>query len=425
MNTNKIFSILIVGLIFVSCSTLKNLGDSAKALVEAPAQTTSASPSAVAETKVAPDMLGCVIPFENEATKTIYLPQGASWQEDVYDGLFWVRNKDRNYGFYNVHGEQVIDFLFFKVSNFTDGVCVVQTAHSENAILYKDGTLIELPKEYKRVSDFVDGVALAFTGEKVYFINKKGEVVYPNLMRTYNTFSPPRPLREGLRAFYDATEKKYGYINEAGEIIIKPAFYEAGPFSEGVAIVQTGNDGVGNYTWGIIDNKGKVVFNGFETANKPTDFSSGMSMVTEWMGNGVWHYFYVDKAGRKVSPNYRKASAFADGYAFVETQESYDLKQMIVINRELNPIKTIPFYQRNEEPDFTYGLASIYFPPISTHRVMTPNGQFVLSPEGTRGKFGVFHDPNYTYASLVNAKNQWFDCIVNTKGEIVLIVKKA
>lgn len=57
---------------------------------------------------------------------------------------------------------------------------------------------------------------------------------------------------EGLAAVYK--DKKYGYINKKGKYVIEPQYVDAGDFSEGIAVVQT-EDG----EWNFIDQTGAVV----------------------------------------------------------------------------------------------------------------------------------------------------------------------
>lgn len=48
--------------------------------------------------------------------------------------------------------------------------------------------------------------------------------------------------------------KKFGYINERGVVVIGPQFEEAYDFSEGLAVVSK------DYRWGYIDKRGDLPF---------------------------------------------------------------------------------------------------------------------------------------------------------------------
>src|SRR5581483_5631646 len=58
---------------------------------------------------------------------------------------------------------------------------------------------------------------------------------------------PKRPLLSFTR------HDKYGYINRAGEVVVKPSFDRADEFSEGLAYVAVGD------RYGYIDEAGKLV----------------------------------------------------------------------------------------------------------------------------------------------------------------------
>ena len=53
---------------------------------------------------------------------------------------------------------------------------------------------------------------------------------------------------------------KWGYINKSGIYVIAPQFDGTRPFSEGLAVVWIGGDGLGRGgKWGYIDTQGAVV----------------------------------------------------------------------------------------------------------------------------------------------------------------------
>jgi len=83
-------------------------------------------------------------------------------------------------------------------------------------------------------------------------------------------------------------EGKFGFLDEAGHLVITPKFEEARNFVEGLACVRQGE------RWGFIDRSGRfVVAPQFEWAY---DFSDGLAKV----GNGL-STFYVDTRGRLLT----------------------------------------------------------------------------------------------------------------------------
>lgn len=57
---------------------------------------------------------------------------------------------------------------------------------------------------------------------------------------------------EGLIPLYDSATNLYGYINNQGSWVIKPAFKYAAPFSNGLAVIAGGNG------YGVIDSSGRT-----------------------------------------------------------------------------------------------------------------------------------------------------------------------
>lgn len=84
---------------------------------------------------------------------------------------------------------------------------------------------------------------------------------------------------EGLIAAKDKTSGLWGYIDKTGEYVIEPAFYDAFPFSEGLAAVKTVT---GFYSF--IDKMGKEVIKGeysdvFDRFNQYKGFYKGYAHV--------------------------------------------------------------------------------------------------------------------------------------------------
>ncbi|HOF12828.1 MAG TPA: WG repeat-containing protein, partial [Spirochaetota bacterium] len=119
--------------------------------------------------------------------------------------------------------------------------------------------------------------------------------------------------------------KKYGYIDKSGKIVINPQFEKAYDFSkEGLAAVKI------NQKWGYIDKSGKIVINPqFEDAYS---FKEGLALVK--LSD---KYGYIDKSGKIViNPQFEDAYSFGEeGLAIVKLSDKYgyiDKSGKIVIN---------------------------------------------------------------------------------------------
>lgn len=100
--------------------------------------------------------------------------------------------------------------------------------------------------------------------------------------------------------------KKYGYIDEQGHIVVKPRFDVVTNFSEGLAAV------IENSYWDFIDNSGRVVIS--TRSSKVRPFSEGLAAVL--VGD---RYGYIDKKGNVViEPQFEAAFDFSEGLARVK-----------------------------------------------------------------------------------------------------------
>lgn len=105
--------------------------------------------------------------------------------------------------------------------------------------------------------DFHDGVAPVKIEWKRGYIDKEGEFFEkepPASEPVFETgFHPHYELHYGLVRFVE--NQKFGYKDENGNVVIKPQYFDAADFSEGLACVKKGKTG----SWGYIDTAGKTV----------------------------------------------------------------------------------------------------------------------------------------------------------------------
>lgn len=101
---------------------------------------------------------------------------------------------------------------------------------------------------------------------------------------------------------------KWGYIDTIGKVVIKPQFYWAEEFSEGLAAFES-DEGL----YGYIDETGAVVIEPILERWSP--FSEGLAAAA--IKNMEWGY--IDKTGKWViKPQFFYANRFQDGFAAVD-----------------------------------------------------------------------------------------------------------
>jgi len=142
------------------------------------------------------------------------------------------------------------------------------------------------------------------------YVDKKGQVVIKPEFFVADDFS------EGLAAvrIEESATSKYAFIDTKGAIVVPPQFDQAYSFSEGLAAVETGFHAEGGNKvagkWGFIDKSGKfVVSPRFELTLK---FSEGLARASEHLGS----WGFIDRTGRFViAPKYSEAWDFSEGLA--------------------------------------------------------------------------------------------------------------
>ena len=93
-------------------------------------------------------------------------------------------------------------------------------------LLYTNGAVKELDPSWRAVTNFADGLAIVkakTNGRDSYFyINVKGEKVYPHLKIYGGNDGCMRPLSDGLRA-YPTGFDSWGYIDANGKVVARRA----------------------------------------------------------------------------------------------------------------------------------------------------------------------------------------------------------
>jgi hypothetical protein len=98
---------------------------------------------------------------------------------------------------------------------------------------------------------------------------------------------------------------RWGFVDEAGRIVIHPEYVAARPFQEGLAAVKMVEK------WGFVDYAGQFRVN--PLYDECGDFAEGLAAV-RWYGR----WGYIDKTGVfTVQPRFQEVGEFKCGYARV------------------------------------------------------------------------------------------------------------
>ena len=187
-----------------------------------------------------------------------------------YEGLAMVRSRNTHKaGFIDQTGKEVIPCQYRWAGYFRNGATYASDAEGKNWLIdqtgkrlkwiadaeylvYADGKMTK-PNQQKNGMAMTEEIVNLPDGDHEHvrrYFDETGEI-------SYETYRLKKGLSEGLAPYWDATAKKYGYVNESGAWVIAPAFDVAEKFEDGYAVVQneiTLADGTKDVEWGIIQN---------------------------------------------------------------------------------------------------------------------------------------------------------------------------
>lgn len=182
--------------------------------------------------------------------------------------------------------------------------------------------------------------AVANDDKKIGFVDETGKLVIPCKYIWHSVFS------EGLVKVQDAITRKMGYINKSGETVIPFVFQKGGDFKDGIADVM-GDKG----KWGVINRKGETIIpflyeNALnEWEHKALLFVENGKQVfknrhSEIITPDLWktmntfheglvtvvdennHYGFANEDGQIVfAPQWDYACYFENGYAYIRKGE--------------------------------------------------------------------------------------------------------
>ena len=282
------------------------------------------------------------IPYDMKDVDWIYDVIGAP----SGNGLIPLKdNESGKWGYINMEGTKVIDYLFQSAACFSDdNVAIVRADNGLEGAIDENGNYIIEPIYYN-ISHFDKGRAFAELeengGSKLIDIEGRiiaeGTYLFPvhgALQGIYN---------DGLACVQDYTTKKYGYINTEGDYVIEPQYECAYDFADGLAcvveydtkkygyidvsgsyVVAPKYDKIGKFIdgyayavndkglFGVVDTQGnEVILCQYE------DVTNAYKGVFGIKKGGLYGYYSIDK-GWIIEPRYTRASCFENGYAIVE-----------------------------------------------------------------------------------------------------------
>jgi hypothetical protein len=173
------------------------------------------------------------------------------------------------------------------------GLHPVRDANGKWGFIDRSGRF-RIPPQYAGANEFSEGVAYVFYWEGEKRMN--GVVDAKGKFTLLETNDYPVSFHDGLAKFQSAGtgERKFGYMDKSGRVVIQPQFWDSGDFSEGRAWIEVLREH--EWLYGFIDKTGQVVVPLQFTA-KPSDFKDGLAKA---QGPNGWGF--IDRAGKFVIP---------------------------------------------------------------------------------------------------------------------------
>jgi predicted DNA-binding WGR domain protein len=221
------------------------------------------------------------------------------------EGLALVSLKGM-YGYIDAKGQVAIEPQFDFSHPFSDGFALVTTPGKHiGPITLKNRKQFYIDKRGNKLGNldfddaysFSDGLASVSINGKYGCINTAGQFVIPTKFdKVIGSFS------EGLAPLLDHYSKAdyWGYIDKAGQIVIKPQYDEAHQFSEGLAAVKR------NGKFSYIDRAGKGLVVSPQFYPLVDDFRHGLAKVNVADRNSASYYNpkfgYINNTGKFIWP---------------------------------------------------------------------------------------------------------------------------
>lgn len=299
----------------------------------------------------------------------------------VTEGIFYLTGPNRKvdpyahfFGFWTIEGkclfpqqyEQMEGDNLYNKPRFDNGACVVKEGGVKgNApiILYADGTTKPLSRDWLKVTQFVDGVAMvmekAANGDnRFFYINTKAGKIWPHLNDTYTVAEMLkakkyagvriRPVRDNRRAYFDISLKKWGFLDGKGNVVIKAQYDDVRDFANGYALVIKKLPDYKYYN-AFIDRDGKEVVllntNASSLQYAPvSDICDGIYAVTENQRTT-----YYDLQGKELAKMGGGGTGFYDRRAFART--SLGAETVYVFNTDFIPVGVVEADTRSLSTD--------------------------------------------------------------------------
>ncbi len=334
----------------------------------------------------------------------LLLPVTFFCQPKVDEPLFRIWDKDGKEGFIDIQGNIVIKPQFVAVGEFSEGLAPVLIGDKWGYINQK-GEVVIAPRWQKSeqgwkqiVSPFYQGLAIVieavrwsvvddsnYYAYKCGYINTKGEyVIQPKFRASCGVFSDglARTEVDVLGDEVETGKGWIGFIDQKGDWVIKPQFFQASPFLNGFARVQSEYDYRNKAeSFYLIDKTGRKVEDTTDCLRQHS-FTEGLALI------------YDEKTGVKFI-NEQCEEVFKVS-SDIKHAVGYFTEGLLLVEKEINGNKMFGYLDRTGKVaiDFSFAKAEVFSDGLagvvikendeSSKAYINPKGEIVL--KNTRDK---------------------------------------
>jgi hypothetical protein len=249
-------------------------------------------------------------------------------------GLHMASQPDRGYGGYSgwslvygyvkPDGKYLIEPSLHSAESFSEGLARIRVPSGglcsdcyDTAYLRRDGSLVG---RFASGGDFEGGAAIVrdgVSGSTGFLIDANGRATIG-----FDGTVIEDPLR---RAAAPGT-LRYGYIDKTGRVRLPHHYFEAQPFSEGLALVR-GHDARNKPYSAYVDPGGAVRVQPPAGASRLESFAGGFALVWFSRPGGGHRFSYIDHGGAlRIEAAFAEARPFSEGLAAVRVSSHAEVR---------------------------------------------------------------------------------------------------
>lgn len=327
---------------------------------------------------------------------TLSLSCNSDNTENEVPYISFKENKDDRWGITDWEGNIIIENEFNNTPTYVkNGAFIVQNDENLYEMYTAEKNFRKIGKEYKSIILFNDGLAPAVEPKgHIQYINPKGETVF-----TLEKYKDKNII--AATSFYEdkavivTEDKKYGYINKKGEVIIPPIYDYASLFYNNCAFVSKDGEKM------FIDDKKRILVK-FENKQMPLSLpSEGLFPYNDKEQESYGIKDMNNKDIIKASSKYKWFSGFVNGYSvFYNNNDDCGLinsKGETVIRAKYQDMimcEDVIIYKDKDK----YGLIS-----YSDKTILAPTYNTIIPFQGNN-KYTYAYDGDYVV--LINKKGE-------------------